>query len=70
MHKHVDTLPVVGHSRWKQIAPFVSVSRETRRKLCLSGRAPQPIQLSLQCTVWENTDIHRYLSDPLRYRDG
>ncbi len=33
MHKHVDTLPEVGHSRWKQIEPFVGVSRETWRKL-------------------------------------
>ncbi|PRE84535.1 transcriptional regulator [Burkholderia multivorans] len=70
MHTHVDMLPEVGHSRWRQIAPFVGVCRETWRKLCLSGRAPQPTQLSPRCTVWKNTEIHRYLSDPLRYRDG
>ncbi|ARL86690.1 transcriptional regulator [Burkholderia pseudomallei] len=69
MHKHVDRLPEVGHSRWKQIAPFVGVCRETWRKLCLARRAPQPIQLSSRCTVWKNVEIHRYLSDPLQYRD-
>ncbi len=70
MHKHVDTLPEVGHSRWKQIAPFVGVCRETWRKLCLAGRAPQPIQLSPRCTVWKNSEIHVYLKSPLDYRSA
>jgi predicted DNA-binding transcriptional regulator AlpA len=68
IHKHIDTLPLVGHSRWKQIEPFVGVSRETWRKLCLAGRAPQPIQLSPRCTVWRNNEIHMYLNDSLNYR--
>ncbi|WP_244206452.1 integrase domain-containing protein [Caballeronia pedi] len=29
MHKHLNTLPLVGHSRWSRIARFVGVSRET-----------------------------------------
>lgn len=68
MHKHIDTLPLVGLSRWHQIAPFVGVSRETWRKRCLEGRAPQPIQLTMRCTVWRNEDVHRWLADPLTYR--
>lgn len=68
MRKHVDTLPLVGHSRWAQIAPFVGVSRETWRQLCLAGRAPEPIRLSSRCTVWKNAEIHAYLHDPLKYR--
>lgn len=68
MHKHVDTLPEVGHSRLRQIAPFVGVCRETWRKLCLAGQAPQPIQLSPQCTVWRNEQVHQYLAGPLRYK--
>lgn len=68
MHKHIDTLPLVGHSRWSQIAPFVGVCRETWRQLCKAGRAPQPIQLSSRCTVWNNEEMHRYLADPLNYR--
>ncbi|MCA8278511.1 AlpA family phage regulatory protein [Burkholderia cepacia] len=67
MHKHVGTLPLDGISRWNQIAPFVGVSRETWRKLCLVGRAPQPIRLSSRCTVWKNTEIHQYLRDPVHY---
>ncbi|MBN6729732.1 AlpA family phage regulatory protein [Burkholderia multivorans] len=68
MHKHVDTLPEVGHSRWKQIEPFVGVSRETWRKLCRAGKAPRPIRLSPRCTVWSNDEMHAYLADPLGYR--
>lgn len=68
MHKHGGTLPLVGHSRWKQIAPFVGVSRETWRKLCRAKRAPQPIQLSPRCTVWMNSEIHAYLADPIGYK--
>nr|WP_175878045.1 AlpA family phage regulatory protein [Burkholderia sp. BCC0097] len=68
MHKHVDTLPEVGHSRWKQIEPFVGVSRETWRKLCRAGKAPRPIRLSSRCTVWSNDQMHAYLADPLGYR--
>ena len=68
MYKHGDTLPLVGLSRWEQIAPFVGVSRETWRKRCLEGRAPLPIQLTQRCTVWRNEAIHAYLRDPLNYR--
>lgn len=68
MHKHGGALPLVGHSRWAQIAPFVGVSRETWRQLCLAGRAPAPIRLSPRCTVWKNADLHAYLHDPLQYR--
>jgi predicted DNA-binding transcriptional regulator AlpA len=67
MHKHNDNLPLIGHSRWKQIEPFVGVSRETWRQRCLAGRAPHSIQLSPRCTVWKNCDIHAYLNDPLNY---
>ncbi|MBK1821297.1 AlpA family phage regulatory protein [Burkholderia sp. 500H] len=42
----------------------------TLRKLCLSGRAPQPIQLSQRCTVWKNSEIHAYLKSPLDYRSA
>jgi predicted DNA-binding transcriptional regulator AlpA len=67
MRKH-DTLPRDGHSRWKQLAPFLGVSRETWRKLCLAGRAPRPIALSARCTVWKNAQVHQWLADPTNYR--
>jgi prophage regulatory protein len=68
MHKHAETLPQVGLSRWEQIKPFVGVSRETWRKRCLEGRAPKPIQLTQRCTVWRNDQLHEYLADPMGYR--
>ena len=68
MHKHEDTLPLVGHSRWRHLARFVGVSRETWRKRCRDGKAPQPIQLSEGCTVWLNSEVHAYLRDPVGYR--
>lgn len=64
MHRHANTLPLVGHSRWSQIAPFVGVCRETWRQMYRSGRAPRPIRLSSRVTVWRNDEIHRYLCDP------
>ncbi|NWK42872.1 AlpA family phage regulatory protein [Ralstonia pickettii] len=67
MHKHGDTLPLVGHSRWRQLAPFVGVSRETWRLLYKAGRAPKPVKLSPRCTVWRNEEIHAYLTDPIAY---
>ncbi|MFM0562006.1 helix-turn-helix transcriptional regulator [Paraburkholderia sediminicola] len=68
MHQHINTLPLVGHSRWKQIEPFVGMSRESWRQRCLDGRAPRPIRLGERCTVWNNSEIHNYLADPLNYR--
>jgi prophage regulatory protein len=62
------SLPPVGMSRWQQLRYLVCVSRETWRKMCLAGRAPAPIRLSERCTVWKNSDVHRWLQDPLNYR--
>ncbi|MFL9987136.1 helix-turn-helix transcriptional regulator [Paraburkholderia sediminicola] len=63
-----EALPLVGQSRWHQIEPFLPFSRETWRKLCRDGKAPTPTRLSERCTVWNNTEIHRWLADPLHYR--
>ncbi|PRX32235.1 AlpA family transcriptional regulator [Paraburkholderia sp. BL18I3N2] len=61
------SLPMIGLSKWSQIAPFLPVGRETWRKLCLAGKAPPPIRLSEKCTVYKNEEIHRYLENPLGY---
>ncbi len=61
-------LPTVGLSKWSQIQPFIPLCRESWRKLVLAGKAPQPIRLSPACTVYRNEDVHRWLSDPLNYR--
>lgn len=62
MHKHAGALPLVGNSRWKQIEPFVGVSRETWRKLCLARWALRPMRPSFRRIVWHNEQIHEYLS--------
>jgi predicted DNA-binding transcriptional regulator AlpA len=67
MAKRVDILPLIGHSRWSQIEPFVGVCRETWRQLSKTGRAPRPIRLSPRCSVYRNEDVHAYLRDPLGY---
>lgn len=61
-------LPIVGMSRWQQLRHFVPVSRETWRKLGLAGRAPAAIRLSDRCSLYPNTEVHRWLADPVGYR--
>jgi predicted DNA-binding transcriptional regulator AlpA len=61
-------LPRDGFSRFKQIQPFLPVSRETWRKLTRDGLAPAPTKLGARCTVWRNSDVHQWLADPLNYK--
>jgi predicted DNA-binding transcriptional regulator AlpA len=64
------SLPPVGMSRWQQLEHIVSVSRETWRKLCMAKRAPAPIRLSERCTMYANAEVHRWLADPVGYRQA
>ncbi|RQS43949.1 AlpA family phage regulatory protein [Burkholderia sp. Bp8986] len=64
----LQSLPLVGQSRWSQIEPFIPVCRETWRTMCRQGRAPAPIRLSPRCTVWSNSEIHRWINDPAGYQ--
>ena len=63
-----ETLPAIGLSRWHQIARFVGVSRETWRKLVLQGRAPQKIALGEGTSLYQNSEIHKWLANPIEYR--
>lgn len=60
-------LPQDGVSRFNQIEPFLPCSRETWRKLVIAKRAPQPIKIGNRCTVYKNSDVHRWLADPANY---
>lgn len=62
-----QTLPLIGHSRWEQLKPFLPICRETWRTMSRQGRAPTPIRLSERCTVWSNAEVHRWMQDPLGY---
>jgi prophage regulatory protein len=61
-------LPQIGMSRWQQLRHVIPVGRETWRKLCLAGKAPSPIRLSERCTMYSNADVHRWLADPVGFR--
>ncbi|WP_426396279.1 helix-turn-helix transcriptional regulator [Ralstonia sp. R-29] len=62
------TLPQIGHSRWSQIKPFLAISREKWRQLTIEGRAPKPIRMGERCTVYLNSEVRRFIEDPLGYR--
>lgn len=61
-------LPPVGMSRWQQLRHIIPVSREKWRQLVLAGRAPAPVRLSERCTMFSNAEVHRWLADPVGYR--
>ena len=60
-------LPQDGMSRYRNLAPFISVSRETVRQLQKVGKFPQPIRLSDRCVMYRNSEVHEWLKDPLNY---
>ncbi|WP_416047925.1 helix-turn-helix transcriptional regulator [Cupriavidus basilensis] len=61
-------LPRDGFSRFKQLQPFLPVSREKWRQLTRDGLAPASTKLGARCTVWRNSDVHQWLADPLNYK--
>ncbi|GJL73974.1 AlpA family transcriptional regulator [Nitrosomonas sp.] len=63
-----ESLPLTGKSRWSTIRKYSPVSRETFRKLSLSGKAPQPERLGIRCTYYDNQELHRWLKDPANYQ--
>ena len=69
MSAHASTsLPLVGMSRWLQLQHIIPVSREKWRQLVNAGRAPAPVRISERCTMYPNAEVHRWLADPIAYR--
>jgi prophage regulatory protein len=64
----VPTLPTVGMSRWQQLQHIIPVSREKWRQLVIAGKAPAPVRLSERCSMYPNAEVHRWLADPIGYR--
>lgn len=62
------SLPATGCSRFAQIKPFLPISREKFRQLSKAGKAPKSTRLGLRCTFYDNSEVHRWLKDPLNYR--
>ncbi|WP_433693248.1 helix-turn-helix transcriptional regulator [Paraburkholderia phenoliruptrix] len=61
-------LPAIGKVRWPSIKPHVGVCRNTWTTMGKEGRAPRPIRLTERCTVWDASEIRRWIADPVNYR--
>ncbi len=64
------SLPKAGVGRWRDIAPFVGVSRDTWRNLIKDGKAPAGRRLSERCTLYDFSAVHAWIQDPVNYRAG
>jgi prophage regulatory protein len=62
------TLPTIGMSRFKKIQPFLPISRERFRQLVRDHKAPQPTYLGSRCAMYKNSELHKFLADPLNHR--
>lgn len=60
--------PIEGLSRWGDIKHLIPVSREKWRQLIRDGSAPPVTRLGIRCSFQHNSEILRWLSDPLNYR--
>lgn len=66
----VTSLPKAGLGRWRDIAPFVGVSRDTWRILIKEGKAPAGRRLSERCTLYDFAAVHAWIHDSVNYRAG
>lgn len=65
-----EQLPIDGMSRFSQIKKFLPISREKWRQLVRDGKAPSPVKLGIRCTMWRNSELHKFLDDPAGYIAG
>ena len=68
LNSKVETLPSIGMSRFSSFKDYLPFSREKFRQLSKAGKAPQGIRMGTRLTMYENREIHRFLSSPLNYR--
>ncbi len=64
---NLDAFPETGRSRWRDIEPFVRYSREWARQHEMAGRFPKRQHMG-RTALWENSEIKRWLTDPVSYR--
>ncbi len=57
------TLPLDGFSRLSQILPFLPIGESTFWKWVKSGKAPQPIKLSSNVSVFSNRELHDWFNE-------
>jgi predicted DNA-binding transcriptional regulator AlpA len=66
----IDSLPLIGMSRFSSFKSYLPFSREKFRQLSKAGKAPQGIRMGTRLTMYENKEIHRFLANPLGYEMG
>lgn len=64
---HNQTLPRDGFSRFRDIQPFICMSRSKWLLLVAAQKAPQPIHLGPRTVVYANSELHRFFADPANY---
>jgi prophage regulatory protein len=62
-----EVLPITGKSRWSGFKKFSPVCLGTFLTLSKQGRAPKAERLGARCTFYDNTELHRWLSNPAGY---
>lgn len=64
----IPTLPPAGYSRFNQIKLFFPVTREKWRTMVRQKRAPQPVVLSSKHVIYKNSEVIKFLADPVNYQ--
>jgi prophage regulatory protein len=64
----VPRLSPDGMSRWRGVQSFIPVSKEKFRQLAAEGKAPRGIRMGSRCTLYRNSEILRFIADPVNYR--
>lgn len=58
-----NQLPPTGFFRLPQVLSVFPVGRSTWWNGVKTGKYPQPVKLSPNCTAWKAEDIHKLLAD-------
>ena len=65
--KHQE-LPAKGLCRFNDFERFIVMSRSSFLALVKDGKAPQPQRLSERMSVYKNEDIHRFIDNPVGFK--
>ncbi|MDE1891311.1 MAG: transcriptional regulator [Betaproteobacteria bacterium] len=66
--QEIETLPLIGMSRFSQFKKFLPLSKEKFRQLSKVGKAPQGIRMGCRLTMYSNKELHRFLASPNNYQ--
>lgn len=63
-------LPHIGMSRFSQFESLLPFSKEKFRQLSKAGLAPTPMRMGVRCTFYSNSELLKFLADPINYKVG